>query len=64
MLIVFEGVDCTGKSTLINAVAKALRYAGKKVLLTAALGGTPTAIKNRAYIMQKEEDKDTHKSID
>jgi dTMP kinase len=64
MFIVFEGADGTGKSSVIKAVAKALRLTGKRVLLTSALGGTATAIKNRPYIMQKDEDKDTHISID
>jgi dTMP kinase len=67
MLIVFEGADGTGKSTVINAVAKALQLydlprGNRKVLTTSALNGTETARKSRKYLIEKHGD--THKDID
>ena len=67
MFIAFEGGDCTGKSSLIEAVRQALPLyhlpcAGRKILPTSALNGTETARKNREYLMEKHGD--THKDID
>jgi len=67
MFIVFEGGDCTGKSSLIEAVKQALPLyhlacAGRKILPTSALNGTETARKSREYLMEKHGD--IHKDID
>jgi dTMP kinase len=67
MFIAFEGGDCTGKSSLIEAVKQALPLyhlpcAGRKILPTSALNGTETARKSREYLMEKHGD--THKDID
>lgn len=41
MFITFEGIEAAGKSTLIEAVAQALRLAGTALLVTREPGGTP-----------------------
>ena len=46
--VTFEGIDGAGKSTHIEALAEALRAAGRSVVLTREPGGTPLAEQIRA----------------
>lgn len=54
--ITFEGIDGAGKSTHIDAVAKALRGLGEEVLLTREPGGTPLAEKLRELFLHEPMD--------
>ncbi|WP_068470526.1 dTMP kinase [Kocuria varians] len=50
-LIVFEGGDGAGKSTQVQALARALRAAGRTVTCTREPGGTPLAEAVRALVL-------------
>ena len=54
--ITFEGIDGAGKSTHIEAVARALRSAGHSLLLTREPGGTPLAEQLRRLFLEQEMD--------
>lgn len=52
--IVFEGLDGSGKSTLISALKKALESQGQAVVLTHEPGGTPLAEEVRHLLLRTE----------
>lgn len=54
--IVFEGVDGAGKSTQREAVAKALKEAGIKVIVTREPGGTPFAERLREVLLSMHDE--------
>jgi dTMP kinase len=56
LFISFEGIDGAGKSTHIEALAKALRAQGRTVVLTREPGGTPLAEKLRALALNDPMD--------
>lgn len=56
LFISFEGIDGAGKSTHIDALAKALRGAGRTVVLTREPGGTPLAERIRALALHQAMD--------
>lgn len=49
--LVVEGIECSGKSTLLAALAQRLRAAGNDVLLTREPGGTPLGDAVRAIVL-------------
>lgn len=54
--ISFEGIDGAGKSSHIDAVAQALRAAGRTVVLTREPGGTPLAERLRELFLHQPMD--------
>ena len=56
LFITFEGIDGAGKSTHIEALAGALRRAGRVVTLTREPGGTPLAEQIRALALHQGMD--------
>ncbi|MDO5693875.1 MAG: dTMP kinase [Pseudomonadota bacterium] len=56
LFISFEGIDGAGKSTHIDALAEALRAAGRAVVLTREPGGTPLAEQIRALALHQPMD--------
>ena len=56
LFITFEGIDGAGKSTHIEALAQALRDAGRTVVLTREPGGTALAEKLRALALNEPMD--------
>ncbi|MFC2953157.1 dTMP kinase [Marinicaulis aureus] len=55
--ISFEGGDGAGKSTQIKVLAKALREAGREVVVTREPGGSPGAEAIRKLLLEGEADK-------
>ncbi len=51
LFLSFEGIDGAGKSTHIEALARAFREQGREVCLTREPGGTPLAEKLRAMVL-------------
>jgi dTMP kinase len=56
LFITFEGIDGAGKSTHIDALAQALRQAGRVVTLTREPGGTPLAERLRELVLNEPMD--------
>jgi dTMP kinase len=56
LFITFEGIDGAGKSTHIEALARAFEAAGRRVVLTREPGGTPLAEKLRALVLNDAMD--------
>ena len=54
MLITFEGPDGSGKSSVLQEVAKRLEAKGKEVVITREPGGVPIAEKIRQVILDPE----------
>ncbi|MBN8540405.1 MAG: dTMP kinase [Deltaproteobacteria bacterium] len=54
--ISFEGLDGSGKSTLIAGVKRALESVGAKVLVTREPGGTPLAEEIRHLILRNDQE--------
>ena len=54
VLITFEGVEGSGKTTQIKALARWIRKRGKRVVLTREPGGTPFADKVRTLLLHSE----------
>ena len=53
MLITFEGLDCSGKTTQANLLVDKLKQAGKKVLFLREPGGTPISEKIRELLLDQ-----------
>lgn len=56
VFISFEGIDGAGKSSHIEALAEAMRAAGRTVTLTREPGGTPLAEKVRELVLHETMD--------
>ncbi|MFT4192027.1 MAG: dTMP kinase [Comamonas sp.] len=56
LFITFEGIDGAGKSTHIQALARAFEAQGRRVVLTREPGGTPLAEKLRALLLNDAMD--------
>ncbi|MFV0679110.1 dTMP kinase [Ottowia sp.] len=56
LFVSFEGIDGAGKSTHIEALADALRTAGRTVVLTREPGGTPLAEQIRTLALHQPMD--------
>lgn len=56
LFITFEGIDGAGKSTHIEALARAFEAQGRRVVLTREPGGTPLAEKLRALVLNDPMD--------
>ena len=56
LFITFEGIDGAGKSSHIEALAAALRSAGRSVTVTREPGGTPLAEKLREMVLNDPMD--------
>ncbi len=56
LFISFEGIDGAGKSTHIQALAKAFESQGYPVVLTREVGGTPLAEQLREMLLHQEMD--------
>ncbi|MGC4397089.1 dTMP kinase [Hydrogenophaga sp. T2] len=56
LFITFEGIDGAGKSTHIEALARAFETRGRRVVLTREPGGTPLAEKLRALVLNDPMD--------
>ncbi len=54
--LTFEGIDGAGKSTHLDALAAALRGAGRTVVMTREPGGTPLAEKLRTLALNEPMD--------
>lgn len=54
--ITFEGIDGAGKSSHIEAVAKALRREGRTITVTREPGGTPLAETLRSLLLNEAMD--------
>lgn len=50
--LVFEGLDGSGKSTLIRAISEVLKKSQQKLILTREPGGTPLAEEIRSLILR------------
>ena len=57
IFITFEGIEGSGKSTLIDNVAAALRQAGRDPLMTREPGGTSLGIALRKVLLNPEMEK-------
>jgi len=57
IFITFEGIEGSGKSTLINNVAAALRRAGQDLLMTREPGGTSLGVALRKVLLNPEMEK-------
>lgn len=58
MLITFEGMDGTGKTTQIQLLKQELERKGCRVTVTREPGGSPVAEKIRALLLDRENDMD------
>jgi dTMP kinase len=56
LFISFEGIDGAGKSSHIDALARAFESRGRRVVLTREPGGTPLAEKLRALVLNDPMD--------
>ncbi len=56
LFLSFEGIDGAGKSSHIEALAEALRGAGRRVVLTREPGGTPLAERLRELALHEAMD--------
>lgn len=56
LLVTFEGTEGAGKSTLIRAVAEALKARGRRVTQTREPGGSPVAESIRGLILEHAMD--------
>lgn len=52
-LVVVEGIECSGKSTLLAALAQRLAAAGQTVVTTREPGGTPLGDAVRAVVLDR-----------
>lgn len=59
-LIILEGGEGSGKTTLINNLAAELTAAGHEVVTTREPGGTPYAEEVRSVLIKKREDKNEY----
>lgn len=53
MFITFEGIEASGKSTLLASVERALRGLGHRTLVTREPGGTPAGDAVRAIVLEQ-----------
>lgn len=56
MFITFEGIEGSGKSSLLEALAQRLRESGSKVLVTKEPGGTPAGEAIRGLLLGSDFD--------
>ena len=54
MFCTFEGIDGSGKTTVMNAVADRLRQAGRSLWVTREPGGSPLGQRLRSMLLDKE----------
>lgn len=54
MLITFEGIDFSGKSTQANLLVERLKRSGRDVLLLREPGGTPVSEKIRSILLDRQ----------
>ena len=59
MFIVFEGIDASGKSTLIKALSDKLTEKSLQYIVTREPGGTPLAEEIRELLLKNGEDAPT-----
>ena len=55
MFISFEGIEGSGKSTVIATIARALRAEGREVVVTREPGGTPAGDAAREILLHKAD---------
>lgn len=55
MFITFEGIEGSGKSTVMAAVERALRAEGREVVVTREPGGTPVGDAAREILLHKRD---------
>ena len=64
MFISFEGIDCSGKSTQIDFLARSLEESGHEVLIVREPGGTPISERIRELLLDlRHREMDRHTEL-